>query len=142
MNWIDELRYDVDQIKLNGKEFKKFGLLIGGIFCVVSFFAIWKDWWSEIISYVITAAGIFLICAGLIIPNILRGIYKYWMMIAIVIGSVVAKIILIVVFYCIVSPVGILSRSFRKKFFVSFRSKDLQSYWIKKEKVTNYEQMW
>jgi hypothetical protein len=56
--------------------------------------------------------GVMLILWSLLAPASLRGPYRGWMRIAMIIGSVVSRIVLGFVFYLVVLPTGLLMRAF------------------------------
>jgi len=58
------------------------------------------------------AIGVLLILWSLLAPASLRGPYRGWMRIAMIIGSVVSRIVLGFVFYLVVLPTGLLMRAF------------------------------
>ncbi len=143
MNWIEEIRYEIRQIKESPKELRKFGITIGGILLVIALVAFWKEWlfFSTIIS--IAVFGLLLVFLGIVQPNLLKKLNKVWMSFAIILGSVVSRIILAIVFFIIVTPISLFAKALGKKFYFSYKDQKQQSYWIMrdKSKSINYERM-
>ena len=100
----------LDEIKklTSGKSnLKDFGITIGIILLFVAGLLLYKDKESFIIFFCI---GIALIGFGLILPHFLRPLYLVWMTFAIILGWFMTRIILSLLFYVIISPIGIFSR--------------------------------
>lgn len=68
---------------------------------------------------------------GLLIPALSRLIHKGWMKFAEVLGSVMSRVILVLVFYLFLVPVAFLSRLFRKSPFQS-RNPRVTSYFTER----------
>ena len=78
---------------------------------------------------------------GLFIPNTLVPLQKVWMGIAFVIGFFVSRIILTLLFFLVITPMGLFLKLIGKDILkIKFNHK-LNSYWITKEtKEFNKEQ--
>ena len=70
-------------------------------------------------------------------------VYAVWMGIAFALGWVVSRAILILLFYFIITPIGMVARLFGKKFIDITFSHASESYWISRgnSKKINYEKM-
>lgn len=70
-----------------------------------------------------------------------RAVYRAWMRFVFILGWINTRIILVILFYLILTPVGLLLRLFRIDLLE--RRKKVGTYWKKKEKVKfnplNYE---
>jgi Na+/glutamate symporter len=144
MSWIEELRHDIAAVKQTESDLRKFGVMVGGIIVLLSASAYWQSWWRVDVVLIIGAAGWLLVSAGALVPLRLKGVHKYWMAFAVLLGSIVSRIILFILFFLIVTPLSILAKVFGKKFFVSHKETARTSYWITrgKEKPINYERMY
>jgi len=94
--------------EITTKQLRSFGLTVGGVFALIGLWplilhAADPRWWSVVV------AGI-LIAPALVYPNSLFWPYKGWMFIGHVLGWINTRIILGVVFYLIVTPIGIVRR--------------------------------
>lgn len=73
-----------------------------------------------VIVYLFTAnryylyAGLGFAAIGLLVPSLSRLIHTGWMKLAMLIGLVMNKVLLSVVFFLVLTPVALLSRLFRK----------------------------
>ena len=78
--------------------------------------------------------GAVLILWSLIAPAGLRGPYRGWMRIAMIIGSVVSRIVLGIVFYLVVLPTGLLMRAFGNDPMKRKRDPQAESYRVVRTK--------
>lgn len=123
---IEELK----NIKESKKDLKKFGLTIGIALLLISALLFYLE--KE--SYIYFAAGSgFFILAGLTFPIILKPFNKLWMTFAILLGWFMSRVILTILFYLILTPIGLIAKIFGKKFLdLQFKSSQ-KTYWIKRE---------
>jgi len=141
MNWINEIKTEIDTIQLTKKNLRNFGLLVGGIFLAISSMLLIQNI-QGIITYLLLIMGGFLFISGIFIPNSLKIFYKIWMGAAIVMGWFVSRILLTILFFLVITPIGLIARLFKKKFLdINFKEKK-ESYWINKsEEKINYKKM-
>lgn len=96
-------------MSLDGRGLRKFGLTTGAI--VVALFGLALPWalghsfpiWPWLIALPLWALGLFL-------PSTLQPIYRLWMRVGAVVGTLNTMIILGVVFYVLVTPMGLVLR--------------------------------
>jgi hypothetical protein len=91
---------------------RSFGLIVGGIFAGIGVWPVVVHsaeprWWSLVI------AGV-LIFPAIVYPTLLFWPHKGWMFLGHVLGSINTRIILGLVFYAIVTPIGIIRRMLGK----------------------------
>jgi len=119
---ITELR----NIRIDNKAIRDFGILIGFILLIIAGILFYKE--RE--SYeLIILLGIAFIGLGLGMPIILKPFYLIWMYFAVVLGWFMTRLILGLLFYIIVSPIGLISRLFGKRFLDLKDSALNSSYW-------------
>ena len=143
MSWIDEILHDLSTIQSTPHDLKKFGLIIGGLFLLLCGAAFWNVWWSDELLFAIGLFGIFLVLAGMLFPKQLIVIHRWWMSFAIVLGSVVSRVILFFVFFLIVTVISLAARIVGKKFYREHHDRRQTSYWIQRDhnKPIKYERM-
>ncbi|MBI3878609.1 MAG: sxtJ [Verrucomicrobia bacterium] len=73
-------------------------------------------------------AGLF--AFGTVWPAALRWVYLAWMSLAVVMGFIVSTVLLLVFFYLVVTPVGLLAKCFGKDFLNRKLEPAAASYWI------------
>jgi hypothetical protein len=112
----------------NNKQLRSFGLTVGGIFAVI---ALWPlvvrgdvpRWWAAV------SAGL-LVVPALVFPRSLSWVYKGWMALGHVLSWINTRIILGLVFYFIVTPIGTIRRLLGKDAMGKQIRTDLNSYRI------------
>ena len=132
---IDEIK----NIKLANKDLKSFGFIIGIILSLFGLFLFYKQF-DYFIYFV--SVGLTFLCLGLIAPKILKPIYKVWMTFAVIIGWIMTRLILSVLFYSVITGIAILTRIIGKD-FLNLKINNKESYWNNRnsdhELKQNYE---
>ncbi len=119
---------EIINIKSTKKELREFAFVVGGFLLIVGGL---RGWHHKSYSLSLLAAGIVLITLGLIIPNILRPIQKAWMTIALLMGWVMTRVILTVLYFAVLTPISITARISGKQFLnLKFREPESSTYWI------------
>ena len=131
---------EIKNIKSEKSDLRKFGITIGVILLIIAGFLFWKE--KESFQILLTF-GITLCILGIAIPFILKPIYWVWMIFATILGWIMTRVILSLLFYIIFTPIGLIPRFFGKQFLELRWDKSKESYWnyrtnehLKKE---NYE---
>jgi len=131
---------EIKNIKSGRSELRKFGITIGIVLGLLGGFFLWRGKTYYSTFFIISILFLFL---GLVLPVLLKPIQKIWMVLAILMGWFMTRIILIILFYLIVTPIGLLARLFGKDFLNTKFNKNPDSYWISKKTITfdkrNYE---
>tara|TARA_B100001964_G_scaffold57545_1_gene65149 strand:+ start:139 stop:552 length:414 start_codon:yes stop_codon:yes gene_type:complete len=117
---------EIKNIKSEKSDLRKFGITIGLILMIVSGFLFWKE--KESFQILLTAGAILLIL-GVTIPAILKYIYWVWMIFATIIGWIMTRVILSLMFYAIITPIGFILRLFGKQFIELNWNKTDSTYW-------------
>jgi O-antigen/teichoic acid export membrane protein len=112
--------------EITSKQLRSFGFTVGGIFAVIAVwpFIVRSDdprWWAMMV------AGCLLVPA-VVFPKSLVWVYKGWMAVGHVMGWINTRIILGVVFYVIVTPIGMIRRWLGKDPMGRRLRPDLDSY--------------
>jgi hypothetical protein len=111
-------------------ELRRFGLLVGGAFLVLSAISRWRG--HEMPPLVLGTLGVALIVPGLLAPRLLGPVQRVWMRAAHVMGEVNSRIILGAFFYLVLAPVGFVLRRIRDP--LNRRLDDGQpSNWVRRE---------
>lgn len=134
------LKEEFRQIKESKKDLRKFGLTVGTVLLIIGAFLFYFEKSSAIYF---GGIGLFLIIGGLISPSILKPLNKFWMGLAIVLGFVMSRIILSILFYLVLTPISFLAKIFGKKFMALKFDKSIETYWDKRsvidKKLIDYE---
>ena len=131
---------EIKNIKNEKSDFRKFGITVGLFLVVIAGFLFWKGKASFEIMLV---AGLVLFVLGLTIPIVLKPVYWVWMAIGAVLGWIMTRVILGVLFYLVITPIGTLSRLSRNKFLDLKWQEAKDSYWnarnVEQRKNEDYE---
>ena len=127
---------EIKNIKTSNKDIRSFGITIGIILFIISATLFYYDKSSyQIISYI----GGGFIALGTIIPILLKPIYILWMTFAVVLGWVMTRVILSLVFYFIMTPIGLLTRLLGED-FLALKKSNLGSYWNNRDQSVELNQ--
>ena len=117
----------MDEIKISSN--RSFGIVFFVVFLLVSFYPLINEenirYWSLFISF------IFLIL-GLLNSKILTPLNKIWFKFGILLGKIISPFIMGIIFFFVVTPIGLLMRIFKKD-LLNLRFNNDKSYWIKKK---------
>jgi Saxitoxin biosynthesis operon protein SxtJ len=115
---------------LSKAELRKFGLTVGGAFLVLGVISWWRG--HELPPRVLWTLGILLVVPGALFPSVLGPVQRGWMKFAMVLGHFNTRVILTVLFYLVMTPVGLIIRLFRDPLDRSLKE-TTSSQWIKRE---------
>ena len=98
----------MEHMEVTKRTLRQFGLMVGGVFLLIG---LWPFVWrQEPVRIWAVVPGSLLAVAGLIMPGILKHAYQGWMWVGHVLGWVNTRIILGVLFYGIVTPMGLVMK--------------------------------
>ena len=117
---------EIKNIKSEKSDLRKFGITIGVILLIIAGFLFWKEKES---SQILLTFGVTLCILGIVIPFILKPIYWVWMIFATILGWIMTRVILSLLFYIIFTPIGLIPRFFGKQFLELQWDKSKVSYW-------------
>jgi len=127
----------MSRIKITKEEIRKFGIVIGIILLIIGVILLWK---RNIYYPILMIMGIFLFVGGLSIPIILKPIYIIWMIFATIMGWLMTRFILSLLFYGLITPISLIARLMGKKFIYLRWDKINNSYWnYRSNKVQNVD---
>jgi hypothetical protein len=120
----EELRRDDDTV---GPSDRRFGLTIGGVF---AFIAIWKAiHWSAWGFFWGGLAAAFIILA-LAQPSLLSPLNRLWLKFGLLLHRIVSPVIMAILFYATILPIGLLMRALGKDPLRLKLEKGADSYWL------------
>jgi len=131
---------EIKNIKSEKSDLRKFGITVGIILLIIAGLLFWEG--KESFQLFLTV-GVVLCVVGIAIPIILKPIYWIWMIFATILGWIMTRVILSLLFFIILTPIGLISRLFGKQFLELKYNKNLNTYWnyreIEQIKRENYE---
>jgi hypothetical protein len=90
------------------KDLRSFGLLVGGVFSIIGVWPLLLR--GEPYRFWAVALGGMLILLGAVAPSVLAPLHRLWMRIGHILGWINTRILLSLVFYGLITPIGILFR--------------------------------
>ena len=108
---------------------KTFGLLFFLIFALIAVWPIFSNNELRIWSAILSFAFLFLTFFS---PHLLRPLNYIWIKFGIFLGRFISPIILGLIFFFFITPIGILIRLFKKD-LIGLKFSNKKSYWIKRK---------
>lgn len=119
-----------NEIDVSGKNLRKFGRTMCLCFFIIGSVLFFRHKQGYVIFW--PAAFTFLIFAQ-VSPSKLSPLFKSWMRVAFCLAWFNTRLILIITYYLVLTPIGLLAKLFKKDFLSLKIMKEAQSYWIKKD---------
>ena len=117
----------MDDIKIGSN--RSFGIVFFVVFLIIAFYPLINDenirYWSLFISLVF-------LTLGLLNSNILTPLNKIWFKFGILLGKVITPILMGIIFFFVVTPIGLLMKILKKD-LLNLKFNNKKSYWIEKK---------
>ena len=117
------------KIKINSN--RSFGIVFFFVFLIISLWPLLNK--NELRVWSIIVAIIFLIL-GLVNSNFLTPLNKLWFKFGKLLASIVAPIVMGIVFFLVITPTGIIMKMLGKDLLNKKYNNKIKSYWINREK--------
>ena len=127
---------EINNIKTDKKSLKSFGVTIGIILFFITLIFLVNN--NPIFKNLGITSSVFLIL-GLMAPMILKPFYLIWMIFAVILGWVMTRVILSMLFYLILTPIGLITRLLGED-FLSLNRVNSGSYWNNRDAVEKLKQ--
>jgi len=108
---------------------KSFGIVFSIVFLIVSLYPLINS--EGIRAWALAVSAIFLLL-GFIAPNTLSLPNKLWFKFGILLGSIIAPIVMALVYFLTVLPTGLIMRLLGKDLLKQKLDKNAKSYWIER----------
>ena len=113
---------------------RSFGLLFFIVFLAISLWPLKSQ--EDLRLWAFILALIFFVL-GILNSKFLTPLNKLWMKFGIFLGSIISPVVMGVVFFMVVTPVGLIMRFLGKDLLRINKSKFVSTYWISREKQNN-----
>ena len=117
----------MDEIKISSN--RSFGIVFFIVFLLIALYPLLKGndlrIWSLIISFIFLALG-------LINSRILTPLNRLWFKFGLLLGKFISPIIMGIIFFIVVTPIGIIMRLFNKD-LLNLKFNKKETYWIDKK---------
>ena len=121
------IKADLEKLKTGDRDLRKFGLMVGGVFVLLGVLFLLRH--RPTYPYFV-GVGAALIIFGAVWPRALKYIYIAWMALAFTLGFVMSNVLLVLLFFLLITPLGLLARLFQKDFLARKWNQGAASYWI------------
>ena len=114
--------------KINMRSNRSFGIVFFIVFILIAFYPLINQGeiriWSVLIS-------LFFLIFGIINSKILTPLNKIWFKFGILLGKILSPLIMSIIFFLVVTPIGLIMRMIKKDLLnIKFTNND--TYWIEK----------
>ena len=131
---------EIKNIKSGKRKLRQFGITLGTVLGLLGGLFLLRG--REYYPYFLVLSFSFLF-SGLVAPRLLKPVQKIWMTLAVSISWVMTRVILSLLFYLVVTPIGILAKMIGKDFLDLKFNRNTKSYWIARKQANfdkrNYE---
>ncbi|MFN2542791.1 MAG: SxtJ family membrane protein [Chthoniobacterales bacterium] len=132
MNWLKEEFHQLDR---SPKALARFGFILGGIAILLGLLLLVRHRSGNLTVLSGQVLGVLLVIMAVVAPRALKYLHAVWIGLSLLIGWVMTRVILTLVFLLVVTPIGLLQR------LASRSSVDLRgrtgaaSYWQPRQKT-------
>jgi Saxitoxin biosynthesis operon protein SxtJ len=123
MSWISEEYQKLDR---SPRTLKRFGFTVGFVILSLGCVLLWRHRGA---GWPMISTGAILLLAASLAPMTLKWVHGPWMIAALALGWIVTRIVLTIVFFLLVVPVGVLQRLFGARSIEFAFKADRASYW-------------
>jgi uncharacterized membrane protein YccC len=124
---------EIKNIKETKKDLRKFGFSVGIVVALIGAVLFYFDRASYFYFWL---AALLLLIPAAVSPSVLRPLNRIWMTLAIILGWFMTRVILSILYYFVLTPIGWLAKIVGKEFLDISWKKKSESYWIKRDKKT------
>jgi len=110
---------------------KQFSLLVSLVLAVLFF---WIFFNYHYIDYLIVSIFTFFLCTSFFAPQVCRPLCWVWLRFGLLLSKITLPIIIVFLFYFMITPMGFLIRIFSKNYLNLNKDEKIQSYWQTKNK--------
>ena len=110
---------------------RSFGLLFFIVFLILG---LWPLKNSQSLNFFFITVAIIFLFLGLINSKLLSPLKKIWIKFGEILGSIIAPIIMALVYFIFLTPISLIVRLFGKDLLGIKLNKSIDSYWIKRKK--------
>ena len=110
---------------------RNFGLVFFLVFLIV---ALWPLKYEEDIRFWSLSLSIIFFILGILNSKLLAPLNKLWFKFGIFLGSIVSPVVMGLVYFLVVAPVGIFMRLLGKDLLKNNKIKHASTYWIERDK--------
>tara|TARA_B100000029_G_scaffold512563_1_gene609556 strand:- start:5141 stop:5539 length:399 start_codon:yes stop_codon:yes gene_type:complete len=114
---------------------RSFGLVFFLVFFIISIWSFRGD--LQQIKIVPISISLIFLFLGIINSRILTPLNMLWYKFGLFLGSIIAPIVMAIIFFAVITPIGIIMNSIKKDYLGKKIDKNKKTYWIKYKKPNN-----
>lgn len=111
-----------------GSSDRSFGFVFAGVFTIITLVKLWRGWsdWG----YLWLGLAVAFAVAATAAPSVLAPLNRVWLKIGLALHKVMTPLIMGLLFFLVVTPIGLIMRATGKDILRLKRSPEEKSYWI------------
>jgi hypothetical protein len=108
---------------------RSFGLVFSAMFSLLAAYLLWQgsSWWPVPLALAPT-----MLALALLNPTLLAPFNFLWTRFGLLLGALVAPIVMGIIYFIVITPVGMFARSLNKDFLRLRRNSTASSYWLQR----------
>jgi len=110
---------------------KSFGILFFIVFAIIGLYPLLSFNFVRVWALVIALIFLFL---GLTKPSVLKPLNTGWIKLGEILGKIIAPIVMLLIFFIVITPIGLMLRLFGKDILGLKFSEKVKTYWITRDK--------
>ena len=116
----------MDDVKISSN--RSFGIVFFAVFLIIAFYPLINEESIRIWSLVISLIFLFM---GLMNSKLLTPLNKIWFKFGLFLGKIVSPLVMGIVFFLVVTPIGLIMKALNKD-LLNLKFNKKESYWIEK----------
>ena len=125
LSWIRFMIEEIKKIRATNKDLRDFAVIFGIIFFLFSGFLFYKEKDSYQVCLYVSGS---LVSLGFLLPIVLKPFYTVWMVFSVLFGWVMTRVILSLLYYLIMTPIGLIMRALGND-LLDLKKINHSSYW-------------
>lgn len=127
MPWIDDVRAGLARLDASPRALRRSGLLVGGVLLLA---AAWLGWRGRAPALPLGLLGALLAGLAAAAPAALRRPHRAWMALALALGWLTSRLLLVLVFALLLTPLGLAARLLGRRFLELRPDRGADTYWV------------
>jgi len=132
MGWTSDVAASLRGLDASPRKLRSFALTVGGVLLALSIWMVFRRR-APGIRWVVGGAGLALLAAGAAVPTRLGVLYRGWMTLAFTLGWFMSRLLLVVIFALVVTPIAWVGRLAGQRFLETRLDPRATSYWVRRD---------
>jgi len=133
MSWISDIRDGIRRLPRDNRSLQKFAAVLSSALLLVGAYLFFFKTDAGTTLWIV-ALILMLLAVALLRPQWLRPLHVAWMALAFALGGLISRLLLTLLFYVVLTPLGLVLRLFGKDFMQRKAQKNGAGYWIRRPK--------